>query len=130
MSLVLGRKRLKNLEKILQWIDLPPIFIVYFSVIIYYTIFRFSYLILVYLVVSLLALIWHNGIRACLKLSLILLIFTGICMVIMKQETTDFARETKVAEVSPIFDTIQVDGDQVSFRGKSGKQIYQIYYFH
>lgn len=128
MSLVLGRKRLKNLEKILQWIDLPPIFIVYFSVIIYYTIFRFSYLILVYLVVSLLALIWHNGIRACLKLSLILLIFTGICMVIMKQETTDFARETKVAEVSPILDTIQVDGDQVSFRGKSGKQIYQIYY--
>jgi competence protein ComEC len=36
-------------------------------------------------------------------------------MVIMKQETTDFARETKVAEVSPILDTIQVDGDQVSF---------------
>ncbi|MGO2939203.1 MAG: ComEC/Rec2 family competence protein [Pseudolactococcus laudensis] len=52
---------MKNLEKALQWIDLPTIFIAYFSVIIYYTIFRFSYLILVYLVISLLALIWHNS---------------------------------------------------------------------
>ncbi|MGO3372599.1 ComEC/Rec2 family competence protein, partial [Pseudolactococcus laudensis] len=119
---------MKNLEKALQWIDLPTIFIAYFSVIIYYTIFRFSYLILVYLVISLLALIWHNGIGACLKLSLILFVFASICMVIKQQETNDFARETKVTEITPILDTIQVNGDQVSFRGKSGKQIYQVYY--
>lgn len=49
-------------------------------------------------------------------------------MVIKQQETNDFARETKVTVITPILDTIQVNGDQVSFRGKSGKQIYQVYY--
>ncbi|GHU41878.1 DNA internalization-related competence protein ComEC/Rec2 [Bacilli bacterium] len=119
---------MKNLKKALQWIDLPPIFIAYFCVIVYYTIFRFSYLILGYLIISLLALIWHNGIRICFKLSMILLVFGTLCLGMKHQETKDFARETTVTQITPILDTLQVNGDQVSFRGKSGKQIYQVYY--
>ena len=128
MSQVSGRRRLKNLKKVLQWIELPSIFIAYFCVISYYTIFRFSYLILIFLAVSILALIWHNGIRTCLKLVLILLVFATVCLGIKHQETKDFAREMTVAQITPIPDTIQVNGDQVSFRAQSGRQTYQVYY--
>ncbi len=128
MSQVSGRRRLKNLKKALQWIDLPAIFIAYFCVIGYYTIFRFSYLILIFLAVSLLALIWHNGIRTCCKLSLILIGFMTVCLVIQQREAQDFARELTVSQITPIPDSIQVNGDQVAFRAQSGKQTYQVYY--
>ncbi|ATC60644.1 DNA internalization-related competence protein ComEC/Rec2 [Lactococcus raffinolactis] len=128
MSKVLERRQLKNLKKALRWINLPSIFIAYFCVLIYYTVFCFSYLLLGYLIISLLILIWQNGIRTCLKLSMILIGFATICLALQDREAKDFAREMTVTRISPILDTIQVDGDQVSFRGKSGKQTYQVYY--
>ncbi|GAB2021296.1 DNA internalization-related competence protein ComEC/Rec2 [Pseudolactococcus yaeyamensis] len=119
---------MKNLKQALVWINLPSIFVAYFCVIVYYAIFRFSYLLMIFLVISIFTLIWHNGIRTFLKLSLILLVFATICLGIKHQEVKSFARETTVIQITPILDTIQVNGDQVSFRGKSGKQTYQIYY--
>lgn len=124
----LGRNRLKNLRRVLQWINIPSISIVYFCVISYFIIFRFSWFLVAVLSLSLVSFIWHNGIYLWLKLSLILLVFSSSCLIIRYKEARSFTYIPKVTQISPILDTIQVDGDQVSFRGKAAAQIYQVYY--
>lgn len=128
MSQGLGRRQLKSLKTAFAWIELPAIFIAYFCVLIYFLIFKFSALLLIAVVLSWLVLIWQNGLKIGLKLFLILLLFAGICGGIRYQENKAFVRESPVTQVTPILDTITVNGDQLSFRGKSGKNIYQVYY--
>ncbi|MDN5403537.1 MAG: hypothetical protein L0F85_04500, partial [Lactococcus sp.] len=119
MYLDLGRSRLKSLKGVWQWIDIPAVFLAYFCVISYLTVFRFSYLLLVYLLISSLCFIWHNGGPACFRLCFILLVFVSICLTIRHKEVADFARDLPVTEITPRLDTIQVKGDQISFRGRS-----------
>ena len=128
MYLDLGRSRLKSLKGVWQWIDIPAVFLTYFCVICYLTVFRFSYLLLIYLLISSLCFIWHNGGPACFRLCLILLAFVSICLTIRLKEVADFARDLPVTEITPRLDTIQVKGDQISFRGSSRGQTYQVYY--
>ncbi|MCJ2002803.1 DNA internalization-related competence protein ComEC/Rec2 [Lactococcus piscium] len=128
MYLDLGRSRLKSLKGVWQWIDIPAVFLAYFCVICYLTVFRFSYLLLIYLLISSLCFIWHNGGPACFRLCLILLAFVSICLTIRLKEVADFARDLPVTEITPRLDTIQVKGDQISFRGRSHGQTYQVYY--
>ena len=43
----------------------------------------------------------------------------SICLTIRHKEVADFARDLPVTEITPRLDTIQVKGDQISFRGRS-----------
>ncbi|MDR1605695.1 MAG: DNA internalization-related competence protein ComEC/Rec2 [Streptococcaceae bacterium] len=113
---------------ILRWIDLPAIVVTYFCVIIYLIVFRFSGVLVVYLLLSLLSFVWQNGWPSFLKLCLVLVGFACICGGIKFQEARKFDREQAVTEIKPMLDTIQVNGDQLAFRGKSSGQSYQVYY--
>lgn len=124
----LERSRLRNLRRVSEWINIPTISVIYFCVISYFIIFRFSLVLLVLLCLSLLSFIWENGIYLCLKLSLILLMFSSVCMIIRYKENQAFAYTPKVTQIAPVLDTIQVDGDQVSFRAKASGRLYQVYY--
>lgn len=128
MSQDLERKRLKSLKRVLQWIDLSSIIIAYFCVLVYFTIFRCSFLLVSFLCLSLLCLFWRNGWRTGLKISLILVSFAMPCAWFKYQEVIQVARDPKVTQISPILDTIQVNGDQLSFRGTANKQQFQVYY--
>ena len=124
----LVRSLLINLRRVLQWIDIPIIFISYSCVIVYFTVFRFSWVLVVFLSLSLLSFLWHNGIYQFLKLSLILCVFSSICLGIRYQEEKAFATEYSVLKMTPLLDTIQVDGDQVRFRAKYSGRLYQVFY--
>ena len=124
----LVRSLLINLRRVLQWIDIPIIFISYSCVIVYFTVFRFSWVLVVFLSLSLLSFIYQNGIWRTFKLCLILFVFSSICLGIRYQEEKAFATDHSVSKMIPLLDTIQVDGDQVRFRAKHSGRLYQVFY--
>ncbi|GFH39686.1 DNA internalization-related competence protein ComEC/Rec2 [Lactococcus insecticola] len=121
---------MKNLKSRLPWTNVAvrPIYIAYFSVLVYLSIWRFSWLMVAYLGVSFVIFMTKNTRQAVLKLGIILLVFASICTILKKKEERDFNSEPTVAQLTPILDTITVNGDSIGFRARSAGKTYQVYY--
>ncbi|MDR0297633.1 MAG: ComEC/Rec2 family competence protein, partial [Streptococcaceae bacterium] len=103
----------------------PWIFATYLSVLLYFLIWRFSWALLAIFAVSCLLAIWRKfwGIFA------VLLVVASVSGFVKAEENRQMADQPKMlTEVTPQLDTVEVNGDLLSFRAVNSGHIFQVYY--
>ncbi|KXT82556.1 Late competence protein ComEC, DNA transport [Streptococcus sp. DD11] len=115
-----------------QWIEklpLPPLYLVLILVWVYFAVYTgglLAYLGLGLLVVRLFA---AYPLKKALLALVLLGLFAGLFLFRREMAEQAFRQEPKpVSWVQPIPDTIQVNGDSLSFRGRGNGQTYQVFY--
>lgn len=108
-----------------RYFNFPLIFLVYLTVLLYFCIWRFSWIVLSVFIISCI-LAYSNHYRAMFPL---LLIIGSFCWIVKINENYQMSHgPAEIHRLTPITDTIEVNGNALSFRGKSDGQIYQVYY--
>lgn len=116
----------------LQWIKKLPIPLIYLSFLLlwlYYAIFSASYLALLGFVFLLVCLFFQFPWKSAGKVLIICGIF-GFCFLFQTWQQSQASQHLadSVERVRILPDTIKVNGDSLSFRGKSDGRIFQVYY--
>ena len=103
----------------------PLIFLAYLAVLLYYCIFAFNWPLLLIFVGSL-GLVVFRKYYLLLPILLVLAVFFYF---IQTDSVNKMAQQNQnISQITLIPDSIQVNGDLLSFQGKSGAQKYQVYY--
>lgn len=109
-------------------LPLKPAYLAYLTVLAYFSVHRFSGLVLGLLVFSLVRL-WGHGRAVFLKTLVILSLFTSLFWVQSKKAEQAYRTEpAQLSQVTILPDTIAINGDSLSFRGRSGGRLYQVFY--
>lgn len=109
-------------------LPLKPAYLAYLTVLVYFTVHRFSWLVLGLLVFSLVRL-WGHGRAVFLKTLVILSLFTSLFWVQSKKAEQAYRTEpAQLSRVTILPDTLSINGDSLSFRGRSGGRLYQVFY--
>ena len=116
----------------LQWIKKLPIPLIYLSFLLlwlYYAIFSASYLALLGFVFLLVCLFFQFPWKSAGKVLIICGIF-GFCFLFQTWQQSQASQNLadSIERVRILPDTIKVNGDSLSFRGKSDGRIFQVYY--
>ena len=116
----------------LQWIKNLPIPLIYLSFLLlwlYYAIFSASYLALLGFVFLLICLFFQFAWKSASKVLIICGIF-GFWFLFQNWQQSQASQNLadSVERVRILPDTIKVNGDSLSFRGKSDGRIFQVYY--
>lgn len=101
------------------------IYLVYLLVFLYYLTFSFSWLLLLPFILSI-ALAFYRGYYILLLLLVCFMMFFYI--VKQKEEKRENSRVEKIYKIKPYIDTLEINGDRLSFRGVEAGQKYQIFY--
>ena len=103
---------------------IPLIFLAYLSVILYFLIFNFNLLCLILFIFSSLLALYRKY-----YLVIPLLLVMGSFFLVVKMDTIKNSENqpTTLSKITMIPDTIQVNGDLLSFQGKERGQNYQVY---
>lgn len=110
-------------------LPLKPISLAFFIVQLYFLLFSWSIAGLGLFVFSLLCLWFNQDRKNVLKTLVILSLFSGYFAYLRHDETVqDKAQPSQLTSIQVIPDTISVNGDLLSFRGKSQGQTYQAFY--
>ncbi|MFS9141918.1 ComEC/Rec2 family competence protein [Streptococcus infantis] len=116
----------------LQWISrfpIPKIYLSFLLLWLYYTIFSASYLALLGFVFLVFCLFIHHPWKVVLKVLLICGLFAS-WFLFQKWQQEDASQNllSSVETVRILPDTIKVNGDSLSFRGKADGRLFQVYY--
>ncbi len=103
----------------------PLIFVAYLAVLLYFCVFNFNWLILLIFVGSLVLAIWH---KYYLVLPILLILIGFYSFVKNTNQQNLLVQPATIQKISPIPDSIQVNGNLLSFQGKSEGRRYQVYY--
>ena len=105
------------------YFDFPLIFLVYLTTLLYFCIWRFSWILLIAFIFSCVLAIYHHF----WKIFPILLIVASVCWFIKTDEARQMAGQpVEISQIEPIIDTIEVNGNLLSFRGKDDGNTYQV----
>lgn len=109
-------------------LSIKPAQLAYLTVLVYFTVHRFSWLLLGLLAFSLIRL-WGNGRAVFLKSLVILSLFAGLFWVQGKKAEQAYqTAPTQLTQVTILPDTITINGDSLSVRGRSAGRLYQVFY--
>ncbi len=115
-----------------QWIkkwSISPIHVVLVLIALYFAIYRPTILTIGLVVILLIRLIHQQGVKPCLRILPIFLIFISLFVGRYFWAQQQKARlPVHLSQIEVIPDTIAINGDSLSFRGKNAGQIYQAYY--
>lgn len=107
---------------------LPPIQLAYLSLLAYFTVYRFHWALVGIILFSFWRL-WKNGRAIFLRTLLILSVLTGVFAYRHHQaERADTTAPAQLTSLALIPDSLQINGDQLSFRGQSDGRVYQVFY--
>ncbi|MGT2924496.1 DNA internalization-related competence protein ComEC/Rec2 [Streptococcus caviae] len=108
---------------------LRPIYLAFLTILIYFLIYRFSFLTVFLVFLSFIFLLAQYDQKTCLKTFVFLLLFGLYFYLSYQKIESDYQNAPKqVEELRIIPDTVSVNGDSLSFQGKSGHRIYQAFY--
>lgn len=109
-------------------LPLAPIQLAYLVLLTYFSIYYLSWLALVMLVVSLF-LLWGNSRAVLMRSVLVVLAFAGLFGYrVYRAEQANRSAPIQLTSLAVIPDSIQVNGDSLSFRGQASGQTYQAFY--
>ncbi|MFC3929019.1 DNA internalization-related competence protein ComEC/Rec2 [Streptococcus caprae] len=132
MSLALAIRLWRNCVNLLQWtkkLPIQSIHLAFLMVLVSLTIQSFNWLGLGILLMAVTCLFRYYPIRQAGKALLVLLVFgSGIFVYRSYQNFRYQSEPDQLTEIKPILDTISVNGDQLSFRGRSNGRTYQVFY--
>ncbi len=110
-------------------LPLKPIYLAFLTVLIYFLIYRFSFITALLTCLSGIFLISQYDRKTCLRTFFFLLFFGFYFYLSCQKIESDYQNAPKrVEELRIIPDTISINGDSLSFQGKSGHRIYQAFY--
>ena len=104
---------------------MPKIYLTYILILAYYVVFYQNPLILLILLVSVAMMLFRYSKKYLVILFIFLAYFSYINNLSHYKLNKDY---TSPKQVSPILDTIEVNGDSLSFKGYDGKNKYQVFY--
>ncbi|MGT2750940.1 DNA internalization-related competence protein ComEC/Rec2 [Streptococcus orisasini] len=106
-----------------------PIYLAFLTVLIYFLVYHFSLITVLLVFLSFLFLIAQYDRKTCFKTVSFLLFFVLYFYLSYRQAEYDYQNAPKqINQLRIIPDTISLNGDSLSFRGKSGSKIYQAFY--
>lgn len=115
-----------------QWIKalpLPPFYLAQVVAVLYFFIFYPSWLTAFFLVYGLYRLLKSGDRKLVKSACLLCLPFAAFFLTILaKQHLDQKIRPNQIKEIRILPDTIKINGNQVSFRGKAGARTYQAFY--
>ena len=110
-------------------LPLRPVYLAFLTILIYFLIYRFSFITVFLAFLSFIFLLAQYDQKTCLKTFVFLLLFGFYFYFSYQKIESDYQNVPKRAEELIIIpDTVSVNGDSLSFQGKSGHCIYQAFY--
>ncbi|MGT2772434.1 DNA internalization-related competence protein ComEC/Rec2 [Streptococcus marimammalium] len=113
----------------IKWFPLKPIYLAFLIVLLYFNVFFFSYLLLAWFLLSLFCLVKQYSRKTIFKTGLFLSLF--FCFFLFIKQQSEFQSKEalrQVTEVQMITDSLVINGDQLSFKGRFNGQTYQVFY--
>lgn len=105
-------------------IKIPLIFTVYLAILLYFCVFDFGWFILLLFMAVLFLALWRKYV---ILLPILLVLFIFYSFVKSENEHHLLQNPATISCIQPIPDTIQVNGNLLSFQGKESGQTYQVY---
>ena len=112
-----------------KYFPIKPIQLAFLLILLYYFCFEKVVLCLILLLLALLFLWRHYGWKVWCQISLFLAFFAIFFLTKANQTEQAYqAAPTQLSKIQMVPDTISVNGDLLSFRGKEAGQTYQVFY--
>ncbi|MBJ8325651.1 DNA internalization-related competence protein ComEC/Rec2 [Streptococcus pacificus] len=113
----------------IKWFPLKPIYLAFLIVLLYFNVFSFSYLLLAWFLLSLFFLVKQHSSKTIFKTGFLLSLFC--CFFLFIKQNSEFQEKEalrEVTEVQMMTDSLVINGDQLSFKGRFDGHTYQVFY--